>query len=387
MNILYITHYSGLYGANKSMFELIINMKEKYGVYPIVITPTKGELNNKLNDYGVENHVFKYFWWMDIKSSNIIKKKLKYLRYKTYNYYEMKKIIKFFHQKEINIIHTNSSTVNIGGMLSRRLNIPHLWHIREFGEEDYNLIYYNGIEKACNYIENSSTEVVCISNCIIDKYIKYFKDKSKLKLIYNGVNVQDYYINIQEKKFEDEFNILFTGLISKEKNQFELVKALNILINERKIKNINAYFLGDGDNSYTKDIISYIKKNNLENNIHLEGKVDNVKRYIEKCDIGVICSYKEAFGRVTVEYMLGGLTVIASNTGANLELIKNNSDGLIYEYGNPLDLSNKIEYLYFNRRKLKNISLDGQRKALNNFTSDINCKNIHVIYKNMINGI
>lgn len=48
MKILYITHYSKLYGANKSMLYLIKDMIKRYNVTPIVLCPNEGELTEEL---------------------------------------------------------------------------------------------------------------------------------------------------------------------------------------------------------------------------------------------------------------------------------------------------------------------------------------------------
>ena len=384
MNILYITHCSTLYGANKSMFELILNMKKNYNINPIVITPNKGELNKKLDEIGIENYVVKFVWWVDFKNSSKIKNKAKKLRYKIYNYSSTSKISEIISNKNVDIIHTNSSTIDIGSRVANKYNIPHIWHIREFGEEDYNLVYYNGIKNASKYIQDNSSKVICISKAIKNKYEEFFQDKNKLELVYNGVNKDEYFIDISNKDFESEFNIVFTGYISKEKNQLELIKALDILVNEECIENIKAYFLGDGDIEYIKYLKEYVNNRNLYNNIYFEGRVDNVKAYIEKSHLGIISSVKEAFGRVTVEYMLGGLCVVASNTGANTELISHNKDGFIYEFGNINQLSEQINKLYKDRYKLKEVSNNGQKKALYKFISDINCQNIYEIYSSLI---
>ena len=49
MNVLYITHYEGLYGANKSLLEIVKNMKQNYNLNVVVITPKYGDLNEALN--------------------------------------------------------------------------------------------------------------------------------------------------------------------------------------------------------------------------------------------------------------------------------------------------------------------------------------------------
>ena len=53
-------------------------------------------------------------------------------------------------------------------------------------------------------------------------------------------------------------------------------------------------------------------------------------------------SKNEAFGRVTVEYMLQNLAVIASDAGANSEIIENGVSGLLYRLGDVDDLARKM---------------------------------------------
>lgn len=383
MNILYLTHYTGLYGANKSLLEVIINMQKIYNVKPMVITPGTGEFNKKLDKLNIENYSFKFYPWISF-NNNKIKSFIKYFRYKVMNRYALNQMLLQFNKEDISIVHTNSSCIDIGCALADKLNIKHIWHIREFGEEDYNIMYYKGIKKACEYMNKKSSKIVFISKALKNKYNPYFNDKGKLSLIYNGIMKEEYFIDISEKDFNSEFNILFTGLICKSKNQFELVKAINLLVNKRNIKNIKAYFLGDGDELYINQMKNFIIEKNLDSNIQFEGRVENVKEYIQESHVGVISSYKEAFGRVTVEYMFGGLTVIASDTGANAEIITDKEDGLIYDLGNIQMLANKIEHLYKNREELRKLSFEGQKTVIAKFTSDINCKNIYRLYKSVL---
>ena len=53
--------------------------------------------------------------------------------------------------------------IDIGAKIDNKLNVSHIWHIREFGDEDYNLIYYYPIQKACNFICQYSEKTIFIS--------------------------------------------------------------------------------------------------------------------------------------------------------------------------------------------------------------------------------
>ena len=386
MKVLFISHYTGLYGANKSLLEVMINLRDKYNVKPIVLTPGFGELNQQLIINNIESYSYNYYNWIDFEGANKVKYFYRMFRYKICNFITIKKVLKELNKLHIDLIHTNSSVCDFGAILARKMNINHIWHIREFGKEDYNLVFYKKKKDACKFMYNNSNYIICISKAIKDYYSKYFPNDDKFKLVYNGVSEKKYYKNISKKNFDDKFNIIFTGVITQKKNQMELVKAIDILINKKKLKNINVYFLGDGDENYIGYIQEFINKNNLERNIFMEGKVDNIQEYIEKSHVGVICSEKEAFGRVTIEYMLGGLAVIASNTGANIELINNNQTGLLYELGNYKNLSEKIEELYNDRDKLLQFASHAQKEALSKFTSYINTYNLYNIYKETMNS-
>ena len=48
MTILFVTHYAGFYGANKSLLALMLLLREKYGVQPLVLLPSEGPMCSQL---------------------------------------------------------------------------------------------------------------------------------------------------------------------------------------------------------------------------------------------------------------------------------------------------------------------------------------------------
>lgn len=385
MNIVYFTHYTGVYGANKSLLELIINLKNNYNINPIVITPKSGEFNKIIDKENIENYSFEFYYCKYLNTDNQLKRLLKYFRYKIVNTISLLKIRRLFRTRKISIVHSNSSCIDIGCLLAYKIKAKHLWHVREFGEEDYNLSYYKGNQNACKFMETYSEKIIFISNALKNKYINFFHNYKKIDVVYNGVNIKNYYINIKDKNFNKNFNVVLTGLICKEKNQIDLIKSAEKLINKKKLNDIKIYFLGDGEEKYISKLKLLVKNMKIEDNIIFVGRVENVKEYLKNSQVGVITSNKEAFGRVTIEYMLGGVAVIASNSGANPEIIKDGVNGLLYNLKDIENLTEKIELLYKNRQLLKKISMNGQDNALNKFTSDLNCKKIYDIYTKMIN--
>ncbi len=48
MRILFVTHYSTMYGANKSLLYLMKDLRLRYNVYPVVLIPQKGSFSEEL---------------------------------------------------------------------------------------------------------------------------------------------------------------------------------------------------------------------------------------------------------------------------------------------------------------------------------------------------
>ena len=86
----------------------------------------------------------------------------------------------------------------------------------------------------------------------------------------------------------------------------------------------------------------YIAENELDDYVVFHGHVKEIDPLLSEMHLGLMCSRDEAFGRVTVEYMMHGMPVIASNSGANPEIVKDNVNGFIYTLYNADELAEKI---------------------------------------------
>ena len=60
------------------------------------------------------------------------------------------------------------------------------------------------------------------------------------------------------------------------------------------------------------------------------------------CHIGIVSSEYEAFGRVTIEYMLNGMIPIVSRSGANIEIVCDGVNGYLFELNDSKQLAQKI---------------------------------------------
>ena len=61
MNVLIVTHYPGLYGANRSLLDLLDGAGDR--ISPVVVVPREGPLLEELRTRGVECRVIRFRPW------------------------------------------------------------------------------------------------------------------------------------------------------------------------------------------------------------------------------------------------------------------------------------------------------------------------------------
>lgn len=388
MKIVFVADEDQNYGAAKSLFELVTSLTQMFNVKIIVFTCNYGVLNQKFTEQNIENYVIGHAPFLvnegSTKVKRLIKKLLKFFLFLIYRYknikayYRAKKLIDF---NEVDLIYTNVNRIDFGVTLSKKFNVPHIWHIREFGDSDYRLFSFR--KDYIKFMNKNTDKFIAISKAVYNSWIKKGIDKTKINLVYNGIDFKRINLTNVKKVNNERVKIVFTGSINDTKQQIQLIEALRIL--PKDILNlIHIDFYGSGTKNYLSYLFRKIKQYSLEEYVSFKGYNANVTSILSEYDVGIICSRSEGFGRVTVEYMASGLCVIASNTGANCELILDKKTGILYKYGDIIDLANKITYIVKNKEECLKIGEYARENAIANFSKEKNASQIYSIIKDVL---
>lgn len=387
INVLIVCHDSLLYGASQSLLNWIDGIYEKENIYNFifVLPSNKGELYNELRLRDCEVITYKYYspiWKYNKKTLSVyIKNIVRILLSYVVNPITLTKLKNLCKKRRIKIIHSNSLAVLIGAQLSEKTKIPHVWHVREYMEEDHMLkmcCTSNNIKK---YYENSYS--IFISNAIKQKYDTLFLDNKKT-VIYNEVKYDKEYK--KERKFMEDgvCNIIIAGKISRNKGQKEAILAIDEL-NKKGIKCI-LYICGEGE--YQQELQALVDKNRIEN-VKFLGFRNDLKELRKKMDIALVCSKSEAFGRVTVEAMYYENLVIGANTAATVEIIKDNVNGYLYNINSYKDLADKLDLAIINKNESIRIINNSKTESINKYSNNIYKKifEVYEIVRNDVNAI
>lgn len=343
-------------GATQSMFTLVKNWHEK-GVEVLAFAPQEDSLFVELRNIGIECRLLPMGNSRYNRSRNIIRRTVVrlyslYTLHKLENYTK-KYLIQLLKDENVDIVYANSSACVIGYYIKKYSNFPLVWHIREFGKLDQNVGFIGGDRKLYQMISTSDL-VIYISNTI-EHYYKANVQSKKSVVIYNDLTSD--YDSFSERDWSKRpVPILSCGALNPGKGHLDVIRAVSILVNNNI--DVELYIAGKGD-IYLPLYTKLIRELSLQNRVHMLGQVSDMKSLREKCNIGVVASRMEAFGRVTVEGMLSGLAMVGANTGGTSELISDKKTGFLYNVGNIEELSEKISFLIKHPEVAKTIAKDG----------------------------
>ena len=299
----------------------------------------------------------------------------------------------------INIVHARSRSPAWSCLIATKLTFRKF--VTTF-HGTYN--FSSNIKKFYNSVMVKSDLLIAGSNFIFshinDNYPKYLNPKKKFLVIFRGINTEyfdpDNLTKNSVRKLktlwqieENSKVILLPGRLTSWKGQELFIEAIN------KFKKLNpdldfiAVVLGgdQGRTVYKKKLERLVEQYDLTNNFRFIEKCEYMPAAYMLSDIVVSSSIEpESFGRVSVEAQSMRKPIIASNIGGSNETIIDNKSGILFESGNAVSLSKKIdEVINLDTLTLELMGKEGRKNVMNRFNIEKMCLNTYSEYKKLFN--
>ena len=145
IRVLYIADTYEQGGAYFSLLGLIESLKEYHkDITPVLLSSKYGKNNVFADKNEIENYYIGHKAFLINKGSTYPRRVIRFLlkpfleiRYKVSNITALRKVERCIDLSTFDIVHSNSNRNDIGAEISRKYSIPHVWHIREFSDWDY----------------------------------------------------------------------------------------------------------------------------------------------------------------------------------------------------------------------------------------------------------
>lgn len=370
-NVLFITHCLSLHGANRSLLGLIDGLKNK--VNCIVICPDNGPIAIELQKRNIEYYVLPINYWMWKEKKGRIIRLIN-------NILSSIRCYRIIHKEKIDLIYSNSSATPLGAFISFLYKKPHIWHIREFGDIDYNLQHDWG-NSFFRYWIKRAKHIICISNSIKEHVVPYIKDN--VSIIYNGIIFKDQLEknikNIKPFKEKKDYTFINIGQVNPNKNQEDAILAFSSIAN--KYPDIRLLIVGDHKNEYGNKIIKICEDLNIKDKVTFYNFINNPLEILSNTDAFIMCSKNEGLGRVTLEAMSYGKPIIGFDNAGTKEIIEDGKDGVFYN--NHEKLSKLMEKFIQEQEWAYKLGLNGIRKIERSFLIEYYAENIYKIIKEL----
>jgi len=364
MKVLFVSHVSNKYGAGRSLLDLIDGLLEK-GVSCYVVLPEPGPMEAELEHRRVEYQLIPFRPW--VSTDRRAWQRLLHIRS---NLRTLPVIAAKARSWQADIIYTNSSVTPVGALAALLIRKPHIWHITEFGEEDFNLSFDFGSTFSMMVIDRLSFRVIVVSEALRRKYLEYMAP-DRVKLVYNPATLGNAASRRDSassggSRQDAPPSVAIIGFLHPQKGQMDAVLAVAKLANQG-VK-VRLSIVGDGEQPYLDRLKQAVAQKGIQEWVCFAGYRDDVAPVMESSDAILVCSRAEAFGRVTVEAMLSRKPVIGTRSGATPELVKEGFNGLLYEPGHYEELAERIKYLIDHPQQARQMGQNGFLLASTKFT-------------------
>lgn len=375
MRVAFFTHYGAwAYGSNRSLVNLIDGLKAQ-GVEMLVVSPEEGSLRQALSIRNVPYITTPYAFWMSDQPSLV--NSLRNLRR---NLLALRPLAKQLAGWRCDAVHTNSSVIPIGAMVSALLNRPHVWHIREFGDLDWGL-YHDWGSWVFSQLVGRATARIAVSHAV-RAHVLSGKLAQQTVVIYNGIAFAKDFdrllgLSKQHTHGNGPFTFAIIGYMMPTKGQLEAIQAFAIAVQRRPGRLL---VVGDGQSDYVAACKNLAISCGLADRVEFWGYIDDPYKALLEADAVLMCSRNEAMGRVTAEAMAACRPVIGFNHAGTPELVHHGSTGLLYQHGSE-ELAECMITLMDNQLWSQQLGMNGWETARKRLTIESYAQQVYMVFK------
>lgn len=204
-------------------------------------------------------------------------------------------------------------------------------------------------------------------------------DPSKINVIYNGIDLDNYDNKDTEALYKPSGKELIIGnagrLVNQKGHHFLIDIAEHLMA-----KGIDFKILIAGDGALKEKLKKYAREKQVNEKIIFTGFVPDIKSFMQSLDIFVLPSLWEGFGYVLVEAMAYKKPVIGFDVSSNPEIIRHNKTGYLIENQDIDQFTNKLMQLANDKKLRQTLGENGRQFVQQNFTIKIALNKFKELY-------
>jgi glycosyltransferase involved in cell wall biosynthesis len=378
MHVCFISHSASRGGAELSLLDLIDALRAR-GIRCSCFLPREGALDGLLARKGVEATVVPYKQWVGSDRS-VLRRARRLGR----TGQALRPLVSAIRRTRCDVVYTNTVTTCAGAVAAKIAGKPHVWHIREFGFDDHGLNFDFGVGFSRRLVGWLSAACVANSRAVAEEYAPYLGGTVP-EVVYNSVEIASAGDGEPPEtpwRHQGAIRCMVVGRLQPRKGQEEAIRGMVEL--GRANVPAELLLLGNADPEYRARLERVIDEHGLTDRVHVLPFSDSPAPLMHTADVILVCSRREAFGRVAVEAMKLRKPVIGTRSGGMPEVVQDGTTGFLYTPGDTRELAARIAELWANPGTREAMGVEGRRRARSCFTREKYGRDVERILKRVI---
>ncbi|MDB2674521.1 glycosyltransferase [Flavobacteriaceae bacterium] len=252
-------------------------------------------------------------------------------------------ILKNIKLESVISFHQQSHLLNV--IISKFLNYKPI-----ISERAYIEFYYGNKNKILRpfikFLYNNSSLVIVNDIEIKESLIRYYKIKTRIKVINNLLDISNFKKNNYIQKKDTKTKFITIGRLSKEKNTKDLIIAFK----KANIKNSQLEIIGNG--ILLEPLKLLCNKLKIDQKVIFHGHQSDIGIFLQNADVFVFSSLNEGFPNVILEAMYFGLPIVSYKFKAGIStILENGKYGVLVPLKDVDNLANEFREIVLNRSK------------------------------------
>lgn len=339
MKILYLLQSTRFSGAENVVCQ-IISMLKKNSDYEMIYCSPDGQIRESLNERNIQ---FEPIEDLSVK--------------------EVKRIIKKYNP---DIIHAHDRSACVTAAIASK-NIPVVAHIHVNNNSGMASLLKNIV---LTLYARKYRHIFWVSDSAYDEF--QFKSiiSEKSSVLYNVIDMKSLSEKADSDVSEYDYNIVYVGRLSYQKNPERLMKVLHSTI--RKKSDVKVAIVGNGE--YEQFVVDYIRNNDLKKNIDYLGYSNNPLKIIRSSKVLVMTSRFEGTPMVALEAQCLGVPIVSTPVDGMKKVVHNGENGYLADSDDEI-VDHLIE-IVADENKQKMLSENSLRQAMYYNDMDKYCASI-----------
>nr|MBI3613634.1 glycosyltransferase family 4 protein [Nitrospirota bacterium] len=330
---------------------------------PEVVVPSEGEVAVRCREAGLHTHV--------VPLPSIFKARLYFLS----SIILLRRVI----LKTCSVIvHANGSRAmfyaGLAGWLAGR---PVIWHVR-VADRDSPLD---------RFLFRLASVVVVNSQAVASRFS--WAQPGQVRCIYNGVDLTRFYPRAPSPEVRRALGIPDGTPVVTSVGRFVSYKGYEYLLEAARLVcdvRPEVHWVLAGEGELKGALIARAHTLGVENQVHFTGWREDTPELLALCDVFVLPSLGEHFGRVLIEAMGMAKAIVATDAGGVPEVVAHGETGLLVPPAQPKPLADAVLSLLADPARAARLGLAGRKRAEAQFSLDRHVRAVEALYGELLGG-